>query len=114
MPVAPRRRPVRIWLIIATLLGLPAVPVGGFMALMSVMLFDSPGSERNAAVILFFISMVAFPLACIAGIVMAWIAFGRGRDRRALWLSLLPLIPVVTGILAAVWMEVAHNGRLAP
>lgn len=104
-PVPSSRRPVRTWVIIETILAVPAVALGGFVAMMSVMMFDAPGSTSNTPLILLFLSIVAFPFACIAAVVSAWIAIVRKRDRAALWLSLLPLLPVLTGVLAAVWLQ---------
>jgi ABC-type Fe3+ transport system permease subunit len=96
------QRPVRIWLIIESILAVPAVLAGGFMAIMSPMMFDAPGSTDNPAILALFFSVIAFPLACIVGVLAGWIAFARKRDRLALWLSLLPLIPLVTGVIAAI------------
>ncbi len=99
----PRSRPVRSWLVIELILGIPATAFGAFAALMSPMLFDAPGSASNPPVLLLFGSIVAFPLMCILGIALAWIAFARHRDRGAMWLSLSPLLPILTGIGALVW-----------
>lgn len=111
--VLPPARPVRTWIIVETALGVPAVLVGAVMAMMSVMMFDAPGSEKNPPVILLFASMVAFPLSCIVGIALAWIAVARRRDRGALWFSLLPLVPVLTGVVAIIWLQIASGGRFA-
>lgn len=97
-------RPVRVWLIIETILAIPAIALGGFAALMSPMMFDAPGSTSNPQVLVLFFSVIAFPIACVAGVALAWIAFARRRDRGALWFSLLPLLPAVTaGVAAAFW-----------
>jgi hypothetical protein len=114
MPAPPARRPVRTWLILETVLAIPSVAIGGFMAMMSVMMFDAPGTERNPAVILLFSSMVAFPLACLAAVILGWIAIGMRRDRLALWLSLLPVLPIVTGVIGIVWLQVAYDGSFVP
>ena len=100
-------------MIIETILAIPAVVIGGFMAMMSVMMFDAPGSEHNPAVILLFCSMVAFPLACIVAVILGWTAIGRHRDRGALWLSLLPLVPIATAVTAVIWLQIASNGQFA-
>jgi hypothetical protein len=105
------RRPVRTWVIIETILAVVAVPLGGFMAMMSVMMFDAPGSTENPAVILLFSSVVGFPLACIVAVIAAWIAIARARDRGALWLSLLPVLPIVSGVVALVWLQVRYGGQ---
>lgn len=104
-------RAVRTWVIIETVLGVPAVGLGAVVALMSVMMFDAPGSESNPPVILLFSSVVGFPLACIVGVTLAWIAIARGRDRGAMWLSLLPLLPIMTGVAAIVWLQISNDGR---
>ena len=98
-------------MIIETVLGVPAVVFGAVMALMSVMMFDAPGSESNPPVILLFSSVVGFPLSCIFGVALAWIAIARRRDRGALWFSLLPLLPIITGVVAIVWLQLSNGGR---
>jgi hypothetical protein len=109
----PTGRPVRTWIVIETVLVVPAVVIGAVMALMSVMMFDAPGSEHNKALILLFSSMVAFPLACIVGVALGWIAIARHRDRGAMWFSLLPLLPITTGIAGIIWLQIASGGRFA-
>ena len=94
-------RPVRIWLIIATILSIPAIALGGFAAMMSPMMFDAPGSMERADVVMMFWSVLSFPVVCLVAILAAWIAFVRRRDRIALWLSLLPVVPLVTAAIAA-------------
>lgn len=93
----PRRRPVRIWLIVETILAIPGIVLGSFAALMSPMMFDAPGSTQNAQMLTLFWSVVSFPVLCVAGVLLAWIAFAKRRDRLALWFSLLPVVPIVTG-----------------
>jgi hypothetical protein len=100
-------------MIIESILAVPAVVIGAFMALMSVMMFDAPGSERNPAVILLFSSVVAFPLACIVGVILGWIAIGRQRDRGAMWFSLLPLVPIASAVAAMIWLQIASGGQFA-
>ena len=96
------RRPLRIWLIIATILYIPAVLLGIFAAMMSPMMFDAPGSTANPHAVALFWSVISFPFVCVAAVILGWIAFAKHRDRAALWLSLTPLIPITTGIIATV------------
>jgi ABC-type sulfate transport system permease subunit len=107
-----KRRPVRTWLIIETILSIPGIAAGAFMAAMSVMMFDAPGSADNPAVILLFCSIVGVPLSLLVGVVFAWIAFAMKRDRGALWFSLLPLLPVITGVVALLWLQFGYGGQL--
>ena len=103
---APKKRPVRTWLIVETILAIPAIPIGVFVAAMSVMMFDAPGSTDNPAVILLFCSIAGLPLSLLVGVVSAWIAIARKRDRGALWFSLLPILPIITGIVAILWLQI--------
>lgn len=95
------RRPLRIWLILATVFYIPAVLLGIFAAMMSPMMFDAPGSTANTHAVVLFWSVLSFPFVCVAAVILGWIAFAKHHDRAALWLSLTPLIPIATGIFAA-------------
>ena len=110
-PPASKRRPVRTWLIIETILAIPLIPIGAFVAAMSVMMFDAPGSTQNPALILLFCSIAGLPVSLLAGVVLAWIALAMKRDRGALWLSLLPLLPVITGLIAVLWLQFGYGGN---
>ena len=110
-PPAPKRRPVRTWLIIETIVSIPAIAVGAFVAAMSVMMFDAPGSSENPALILVFCSIAGLPVSLLAGVVLAWIALAMKRDRGALWLSLLPLLPLITGLIALLWLQFGYGGN---
>lgn len=105
VPPVAKKRPVRTWLIIETILGIPAIAIFGFTALMSPMLFDAPGSTDNSAMMLLFSSMVGLPLSILAGLVLGWIAIAMKRDRGALWLSLLPLLPILGIVIAVLWLQ---------
>ena len=112
-PAAPasKRRPVRTWLIIETIVSIPAIAIGAFVAAMSVMMFDAPGASENPAVILLFCSIAGLPVSLLAGVVLAWIALAMKRDRGALWLSLLPLLPLLTGLIALLWLQFGYGGN---
>ena len=99
-PVPKKRRPVRTWLIVETIVGIPAILIGGVMAMMSPMMFDAPGSTENSAMMMLFSSIVGLPLSIIAAILFGWIAIALKRDRAALWISLLPLLPILGVIVA--------------
>ena len=103
----PQKRPVRTWLIIETILGIPAIAIGGFMAMMSPMMFDAPGSADNPAMMLLFASIVGLPLSLLVALLAAWIWIALERDRGALGFSLLPLLPVLGAIAAVIWLQMA-------
>lgn len=110
-PPASKKRPVRTWLIIETIVSIPAIAIGAFVAAMSVMMFDAPGSAQNPALILLFCSIAGLPVSLLVGVVLAWIALAMKRDRGALWLSLLPLLPILTGIVALLWLQFGYGGN---
>jgi hypothetical protein len=97
-------------LIIESILALPATALGGMMAVMSPMMFDAPGSNTNPPVILLFFSTLSFPLVCLVSVILAWVAFGWRKNRGAFWLSLMPLLPVLSALIAIVWLQLRSGG----
>ena len=63
-----------IILIVASVVFTLAVTPGVWAAMMSVMLFDAPGSEHNPAVLAFFYTIVSFPILCILSLA-SWIFY---------------------------------------
>lgn len=109
----PRSRGLRAWLIIESVLALPAIALGSVMALMSPMMFDAPGSTNNPPVILLFLSTLSFPVVCLLGMISAWVTFGMRQNRGAFWLSLLPILPILTGTVAIVWIQIGSGGSFS-
>jgi hypothetical protein len=66
-----------------------------FFAGMSVMMFDSPGSENSVLLWAIFSAIVAYPLGLIVGVIMSWINYSRQKYKRAYWYNCIPLIWVV-------------------
>jgi hypothetical protein len=110
---SPQLRRVRIWLIVETIIAIPAMVLGGMMALFSPMLFDAPGANANPPVVLLFWSIVSFIPIMLFGLISAWVAIALHRVRAALWLSLLPLLPLFGGVVAVAWLQVGSGGRLS-
>lgn len=109
-PARPRSRGLRAWLIVESVLALPAIALGAVMALMSPMMFDAPGSTSNPPVILLFVSTLSFPVVCLLGMIAAWVTFGMRQNRGAFWLSLLPVLPILTAAIAVVWLQIGSGG----
>ena len=82
--------------------------IGVFMAMMSVMMFDAPGSQNNPRVIAMFVSVVSFPVLCLVSILATWLAWRFTRDASAAWRRLpwytaaLPLLSVIAFAIAAI------------
>ena len=89
-------------IIAAALAGLEIVliPLAGFMAMMSVMMFDAPGSDQNDALWVAFFSLWALPLALVVGAGFEiWAAISYTPTRFAIGL-VVPAIPLAVLVLA--------------
>jgi len=83
-------------------------------AMMSVMMFDAPGSTENMALWWLVYSIWAFPVLSVISAISVWIGWALARRRepsvatRALVLgpALLPLIAVVSGAAALLFSGV--------
>ncbi len=107
------RNNTRLYLIIASvvfgILILPSLP----MIMMSAMMFDSPGSEDSIPTITLVISLVAYPFVTCIGIAVAWILFSRKKHIAAIILASLPVISILVGIGAIIYMAVFCDGNFA-
>lgn len=83
-----------ITLIIATIFFSLAVIPAIYVAMMSVMLFDAPGSEKNPSVLAFFYSIVSFPVMCVVSNV-SWIFYALKLYKAAIIVSLSPLLSLL-------------------
>lgn len=86
---------------------------GCALALFSVMLFDAPGSAGNPATIALFCSLSTFPVVCLLSIVFAWILYRSQWFTVAFWVACLPLVNVIAGAGAMLWLELFCGGRFS-
>jgi hypothetical protein len=97
----PQQRPIALWFLIL-ILGL----LGCLPAMMSPMLGDNP----NQPVIPTFVLIVcvgSFPIVCLVSVaVSSRLSYFR-RDKAAWSVLALPLINVIIGTLAGVWIKLA-------
>ena len=84
----PRNRRLFVWLCIASGVALLAVAPCAAQAAVSLM---AMGVERSVGASILFWTIWTFPVAVVAGPVLAWLAYGFRRERTALGLSLSPL-----------------------
>lgn len=80
-------------------------------ALLSVMMFDAPGSQENPATNLLFWSVFLFPLTCVVSVACAWGLYAAKVRRWAILVTGLPMINVLLGVIAIVWLELAYGGK---
>jgi len=107
------RKNTRIYLIVASslfgILILPSLP----MIMMSAMMFDSPGSTESTPTWVIFSSMIAYPFVTVIAISFAWIFFVRKKNLLAIISTSLPLLTIIIGILAMLYLSLFCDGRFA-
>jgi len=81
----------RVFALVSAILALLGFLPAGFAAMMSVMMFDAPGSDENGLVWALVLGMWAAPLVCVATAVAGFIAASRFTRRRAVVLVGLPV-----------------------
>jgi len=86
-----------IILIVTSIFFALAIIPGIYIAMMSVMLFDAPGSEKNPAVLAFFYTVVSFPILCGVSFT-SWIFFILKLYKTSVVVSLLPLLSLLAGV----------------
>lgn len=84
VPPDPRSKTLRLWLIIGSVVAVLAVFPAVFMGMMSVMASDA---GTNGWIEAFIYTSLTFPIAIVAGPVLAWIAYGFRRERLS-WILL--------------------------
>ena len=90
----------RIGLVLNTVLWAAiAMPSLG-AALMSPMMFDAPGSQKNPILQVAFWSILTFPLALILAIVVSWVFWLRGNHQIGFWWSCLPYLNALVAAIA--------------
>ncbi len=108
-----KRNNTRIYLIVTSvvfgILILPSLP----MIMMSAMMFDSPGSEDSLPTIILVISLVAYPFVSCFSIVTAWILFTNNKNFASIFFASLPILNIIIGIVAIVYMFIFCDGNFA-
>ena len=87
-----------ITLISATIIFALAITPGVWVAMMSVMLFDAPGSTENPSVVAFFYSIVSFPVMCGLSPI-SWIFYAFKLYKTAIFVSLSPILSIIAIII---------------
>jgi hypothetical protein len=66
-----------------------------FVALMSVMMFDNPGTENVFWPVLLFIVNWLYPVALILSIIVSWVLYRYNKMKTAVIIAIIPLIWVL-------------------
>jgi len=88
--------------------------IGIMMALMSAMLFDAPGSEKNPLVWILFATTVALPVSCLISCVTSLYVYFREKNyRKAFLLSLIPTTVIVCMVIDIAMMQLFCSGNFS-
>ena len=114
------RKTALMVLVIATVILMIAAVVGALPAMMTPMMFDSPGSLESPATVTLALSVATFPLVCILAVLLSWLVFSlpvfATIPHRYLWacgLTALPLINVAIAGLALAWISYFNGGSFS-
>ena len=66
-----------------------------YFAMISTMMFDSPGSEDRTWLFMLYIMIWLYTLGLLAGGLLSWLGYRKGKYSRALWWNAIPLLWVV-------------------
>lgn len=78
---------------IATVIEYIILPFALLMALMSLMIFDAPGSEKDFFPWLFFIGVNGYLITLITSLVLSKKYYKQERYGLSFWISFIPTIP---------------------
>lgn len=92
--------PMKILALLLCIADAGMVFVSGFMAMMSPMAMDAPGSEKSSALWAFIYLMFASPVVFAVADILAWIQFAKGNYGASVKWALIGFIPLVCAILA--------------
>jgi hypothetical protein len=85
----------KTWLIIFNIIfGLGLIPAV-IMSLMSVMMFDSPGSENSYTTWCLFWSVISLPIFIVISIPAGWIFYKKEKYSYAIVAGLLPCLSIL-------------------
>ncbi|QJD84969.1 hypothetical protein [Cohnella herbarum] len=82
-----------------------SIPIGYFLSMFSVMLFDAPDSEQRWTIWAFYYALKVYPFMVVAAIVLAWIFY---KKRFYKWTYPVNAVPVVV-IIACAGLMVAFG-----
>ena len=83
--------------------------LGCIPAMFTPMMFDDGAALRNPPTIILALSVVTWPLSCLIAIILSWVL--RKQNRASLRSFLLPLINLIVGAAALLWIMVVQDGQ---
>jgi hypothetical protein len=96
-----RKKSTKFILIIATIFFALSVIPALFVAVMSVMIFDSGVTTTR---IVFYSFIVSYPLICLLSF-LSWVFYGYKKYAVAIFISLLPLLNIIFLLITAIFLS---------
>jgi len=106
-----QKKKARIVLIFSTILFALAIVPGVIAASMSVMMFDSPGSDSQKMIIFLFTLVASFPFICTLSF-SSWIFYAFKKYNLAVFISVLPVLNILFSALLILFSYIFCNGRM--
>src|SRR5512139_3615600 len=97
-----------IWLVILYILALATILAWPFIAFMSAFAFDAPGSSQDSAVWTGVITVLAYPLLPLIGVLGSFLAYRSGRKTLSYILAAVGALPLVALILILIAIIVGN------
>ena len=85
--------------------------LGCIPAMFTPMMFDDGDALHNPATIILAVSIVTWPPCCLIAIILAWVF--RKRSNGSLRFLLLPLINLLAGGAALLWITIFQGGEFS-
>lgn len=104
---------MKLLLILGSIFWVLSAFPGGMAAMMAPMMIDDPASAGSVPTLIAVLGVASYPLAALAAPVLSWLAFRRGRTRRAAWWMALPVLPAAAAVAALTWIDLVCGGRFA-
>ena len=100
-------------LVLASLVFGFGVVLDAMMLLLSVMMFDAPGSEASPYPWIIIGSLLVYPVTVVVGLVRVWRAHKRGDGRAAYKALAIPLAGVLLVLASFRLLQVVCSGNFA-
>ena len=79
----------------------------------SSFLFSAPGSETSITTNAMYFSIISYPVSFLFAVLGTWLGFKHGKNRLALYMSLLPFLNILVFLVGLGVIILACDGSLA-
>ena len=87
--------------------------LGILPALFTIKMLSAPGAVESLPTIILVVALASFPIVCLAAILISQRAISSEKYRRACGWACLPLVNIVIGGLALIWINYFEAAAVA-